>query len=958
MSTDMAAGIYFRERKDGLGVLQLLLRIAAHAGGIGGIPEQVAVELKLIETIEGLISGGLFQRLAQLAVDKTLLPSETSQLKQVLNERKCLESRLDLVMLERTRLWECLFHLSKRFGRALTRTKDALRTVVDAFTGTVAAATTAAPGMAVDDGARLAMNHHAVLCMLVLLALITAEPENEALAVAAGVEEAAKDLAITNALKNISPPGFYAVAQLALSLLAGAVPEKAADCEAHLNNARAGRAFFHLRGGVLESLLFQDDAPRQQELYTEVLLGALLRVLEPRYPGALVIRQMLRDAAGDDDDGDPFGQPVRPSPPLQPGQLRDEVADVLEFVAIALTYLPADKKVEILEGLGFGEVPGSSFGARDLFGQRAADECTAVPAVFVAMMRVFEAVAREDGVHALLTGARTTAVAGGGFGGSGYRTAVGAGRVADLLTRPLGRVGACWHWLFSILSQVLEKIQRHRMEIGPAVAPEDLIGLEAILDVLTATLKGLQLSNEGLRKVTRLSELCREMTKSDAPSLLQQLLNFPMPQLTKFRAAVLRCLTAFVTEPAAAYNLLQAFAEPNARLGMQQAPLLRAEHFQLTEAEARDGRYPESIAFLGLVNRMFELVLLPPPGNEDSLSWAASAIQAAALALPYTTHVREVILGQLGQRKYEDLRDKWRLAELGAYHLELSVEALLQATAVSGREALTGTVPAPGASVLLDLLGAGPAFRALFSLIEIGLPATMASRQNEAPGVFLEAALVATLRTLAKALNCDRSFVELYSRLQLQSVLGTAAAPDPARTLDRVLMAEPRRLATLLHLVRYPFHSDVQEYTIRIAGHLAARSPRLLEVLGAGSPTLDDLVDGFASALRDSIFTPRVRDSAALVSIDEDMDDEEAEAAEPMCDQDARAALILRLLLDTVGQPAPNLAHVLLGFGMEVGVPAGADGSRYFSCLDVVLEFLLAPSKFPRQQHQQFQHVS
>lgn len=59
------------------------------------------------------------------------------------------------------------------------------------------------------------------------------------------------------------------------------------------------------------------------------------------------------------------------------------------------------------------------------------------------------------------------------------------------------------------------------------------------------------------------------------------------------------------------------------------------------------------------------------------------------------------------------------------------------------------------------------------------------------------------------------------------------------QTLEEVLAADPRFVATLLGYVRYAFNPGLQAEALRVAGHLAARLPDLLPLLaGAGSSGL------------------------------------------------------------------------------------------------------------------------
>ncbi len=74
------------------------------------------------------------------------------------------------------------------------------------------------------------------------------------------------------------------------------------------------------------------------------------------------------------------------------------------------------------------------------------------------------------------------------------------------------------------------------------------------------------------------------------------------------------------------------------------------------------------------------------------------------------------------------------------------------------------------------------------------------------------------------------------------------------------------------------------------------------------------LVDGFASALQESLTDSRQAEAASVQS---------GEAQQPTAVlkvSEDTATLILRLLLRAAYNPGPNFAHLLLGFDIDDGV--------------------------------------
>lgn len=99
--------------------------------------------------------------------------------------------------------------------------------------------------------------------------------------------------------------------------------------------------------------------------------------------------------------------------------------------------------------------------------------------------------------------------------------------------------------------------------------------------------------------------------------------------------------------------------------------------------------------------------------------------------------------------------------------------------------------------------------------------------------------------------------------------------------------------------------------------------PLLLNSPPTGAvPAVQRLQDGFAACLQASLFS-----LGSSVVLDGEEDAAAAAAAEGDGGDgdggDPRAALVLRLLLASLDQPAPNLAHLLCGFDFDAGERSG-----------------------------------
>jgi hypothetical protein len=75
---------------------------------------------------------------------------------------------------------------------------------------------------------------------------------------------------------------------------------------------------------------------------------------------------------------------------------------------------------------------------------------------------------------------------------------------------------------------------------------------------------------------------------------------------------------------------------------------------------------------------------------------------------------------------------------------------------------------------------------------------------------------------------------------------------------------------------------------------------------------------GFAAVLQESLFS-----HGAYYPVDPDSDDRNT-PGDAVDGDDERAGLVLQLLLDSLDAPAPNLAHILMGFDVASG-PEGEE---------------------------------
>ncbi|KAI8466819.1 MAG: hypothetical protein J3K34DRAFT_524227 [Monoraphidium minutum] len=309
---------------------------------------------------------------------------------------------------------------------------------------------------------------------------------------------------------------------------------------------------------------------------------------------------------------------------------------------------------------------------------------------------------------------------------------------------------------------------------------------------------------------------------------------------------------------------------------------------QMTEVEARQEEYGETIAFLGLINALLGGIERGPAG-----------LQAAAGATAhYTAFTLEHIMPHLWQRGYKDPKQRWQLAAACLVHCALALEALpapLPPGALLGR-------PPPGAAVVESALAGGAVFQSIMHMLQPGEEALEAAMDAGDEGPDREAATLAALRLLNALLSRDA---------EAAAALNAAAGAPRYAPLER-LLADHQRLAALLMFVRYPV-AALQTEAIRLAAALSGRLPNLVDLL---QPDFDEApglalrhayAEALAGAAREAL--EEAEDAAAAGA----PGPEEAAADDPAAA--GRADLILDLLLTNLESGAlPGLAHLLLGF--------------------------------------------
>lgn len=393
-----------------------------------------------------------------------------------------------------------------------------------------------------------------------------------------------------------------------------------------------------------------------------------------------------------------------------------------------------------------------------------------------------------------------------------------------------------------------------------AMAAEDVDALVAYLRVLTQFVDDGELTKQRVQQLE---------SKLNQPLIffLFTLLDFPV--VPRLKAALFDAIGAFATDPVAAatvWSLLEAAAviQKPQEGGMEgygaEAPKLDIS-FQLNEIESREETYPETLAFLRLVNKLLQLC---------SASQTGPAAGSGAAVAHVFQFVRDTVFLCLDRRTYRDVSEKWRLATACQTHFQ----ALLK-LAQQGQSA-PEAARFPGLELLLDFDNEGPVVRRVLSALSGGVD-RLDQEAQQAHGGELELCVAEALELLLSAFALG---------------LGGQGA-QPLTRLDVLLLRDRRRVADIFSYVRHARNSQLQTAAVRLVHAIAARNERMAATLDPS--TAQQLKLDLAEALRADL--------------------QATFCAGKEAPQASAALAIQQLLLATIKQSAaPGLGHLLLGF--------------------------------------------
>ncbi|GAA5985830.1 hypothetical protein JCM5350_006906 [Sporobolomyces pararoseus] len=402
---------------------------------------------------------------------------------------------------------------------------------------------------------------------------------------------------------------------------------------------------------------------------------------------------------------------------------------------------------------------------------------------------------------------------------------------------------------------------------------------------------------------------------------------------------------------------------------------------ELEEVEAPNKVYPESTAFVSLLNTLIHAPLSSPLAStlSPSLSNALQkgrdldthtipdnlgAPNRAPGVEPYLKFVIDDVLLKTGQREYQDPRERWKITDKCLEFVEKTLASFdlgpfLAWAASGGRNSqgspLNQLVLHPGFDTLTRILSGGSLLTMILTIVTAGLD----SVANDVAGTPLFAScMLRSLRIIRRTLQIQAPFLEVFL-----PALADSSLPLTPEKLARLKGQQPIDQSFL-------YHSEV---VVQIALLVACEQDEEIALLAiqilsliADSPFFDvqqkfpdqsrTKLNRLVGLLQASPETLRIQE-AFVQRLDEDIPESEldspaiGEANGGEEDSSAlrravRSAIVDLFLANTrTDRSAPNIAHLLLGFDskgrseeMEIEDPAAADTKR--TSLHVILELL------------------
>ncbi|SCZ90946.1 BZ3500_MvSof-1268-A1-R1_Chr1-3g02409 [Microbotryum saponariae] len=392
---------------------------------------------------------------------------------------------------------------------------------------------------------------------------------------------------------------------------------------------------------------------------------------------------------------------------------------------------------------------------------------------------------------------------------------------------------------------------------------------------------------------------------------------------------------------------------------------------ELEEVEAPNKVYPESTAFVQLLNTLIHTPSTLEPlrrGVEIDSHTIPDNLGAPHRAPgidPYLKFVIDDVLLKTGAREFADQRERWKVTDACLLFVEKCLASydlgpFLAWISAGGQRASGNNASAltplahltvhPGFEILTRLLSSGPLLDQILTIIIAGQDAI----QNNLAGTPLfTSCMLRCMRIVKRSLELQAPFLEVVvpsiaetSLPLLQDKLNRLKTLSP---IDQLLLYQSEAIVQIALLINCEEEDEIALLAVQVLATIA-ESP-FFDVVQKFPEQSRVKLNRLVGLLQASPETLRILDGVIL-RLEADIPESDLELGEPdgfgsgSIRQAIRSALLDLMLQNTQpGKTAPNIAHLLLGFNvrgrleeMQIDDPDAADTQR--TSLHVVLDLL------------------
>ncbi|KAL4232887.1 hypothetical protein ACF0H5_007574 [Mactra antiquata] len=457
-----------------------------------------------------------------------------------------------------------------------------------------------------------------------------------------------------------------------------------------------------------------------------------------------------------------------------------------------------------------------------------------------------------------------------------------------------------WDHIFSSLNQYYNSLRRETAQTADqstsyrlhsrVITPQELDGLITVLQLV--------------RTVSDQNETCRiamfENQQWSVVMLIFGLVSCSVPpQMKSELLKTLASLSKTQEYGATIWQTLEA-SQILVTVNPSKVKVTGGLQIELDEVESRNEEYPITRAFLDFLSVLTDTPVpaalgagTRPPGFD-----------------PYLKYIRDNVFLKFGTRAYQNPAEKWEIAELCLGILckilkeyEIQYDDFTDQIVDSGTGHTVLANKPPGFTLMIQLLIDSQLFQMVLRILDDSMKHF--ETYTTIPGqCHLEKASLLCLQLLEIVLRKEEQFVDM---------IRDSGSPILVTPMDKLLLGFNQKTGKADYIVTVAkymiFNIEMPHHALSAARilYMVSRSStiqsELITLFTENKDTSEQLLHGFVDCLD-------VED----VEDDDNDDDDNEDTISTNQIQNATRQCLLKLMIKSLEQPAPNMAHYLLGF--------------------------------------------